>query len=78
MKEKRYEIFNGSKTTMGNYASGGVKGLNGKTKRWQIIDKSAKYFIVPVFDGISNNEKYCCLYCDKNLYKIARDKNLIL
>lgn len=67
----KYDIFCGSIKTMESYAKRGVRGLNPKTMRWQIIDKTANYEVVP--DSIG-----AVLTSDKDLRGIAKTKHLII
>lgn len=73
-EEKWYEIFCGSYNAMKMIASNGAKALNRKTKKFQIIDKKAKYKI----EKDSDSDILYILKCNKNLRKIAENKNLIL
>ena len=66
-----YEIFCGNYEIMKKYKKNGVKALNRKTMKFQIVDKDAKYEI------IKKDEMYV-LTCDKDLRKIAKEKDLIL
>lgn len=70
-----YEIFCGSPETMKHYAEKGVRAINPKTHKWQIIDKNACYEIR------ENAYKWgvgAVLLCDKDLRAIAKEKGLIL
>lgn len=67
----KYEIYCGSKETMESVKERGVRGLNPKTMRWQIVDRAAKYKVV--LDSIGAS-----LFCDIDLRALAEKKNLIL
>lgn len=83
-----YEVFCGSEKTMLMIMERGAKGLNPRTKKYQIIDKNAKYKVR--IDNIIEadkeyqkeyGEKYikcATLLSDKDLRKIAKEKGLIL
>lgn len=60
----------GSFETMKTIKDKGFKALNPKTHKFQIVDKKAKYEIRP--DGIGFS-----LFSDKDLRKIAEEKELI-
>lgn len=45
-----YNVLIGSRETMETVAKRGVKALNPKTMKWQIINKDAKYEVVD--DGV--------------------------
>lgn len=71
-----FEIFVGAKETMESIANSkrGAVALNRNTHRWQTIDKDAKYEVREPKEG-----RLCySLYSDKDLHKIAEDKNLII
>lgn len=57
---------------MDNIMQHGARGLNKKTMRWQVIDKSAEYEVKK-----SDNSGLYFLTSNKNLLKIAEEKNLI-
>ena len=67
----KYGIFCGAKETMESVAKRGVRGLNLKTHKWQVIDKTAKYEVMA--DGIGY-----FLTSDKDLKTIAKKKGLII
>lgn len=69
--EGLYEVYCGAFETMKEVAIKGAKGLNSKTHKWQIIDTTAKYYIMP--DGIG-----AILYSNLDLHKIAKEKELII
>ena len=75
-----YEIFCGSIETMKRIAEEGVKALNPKTMRWQIVNKNAKYEIkedyrIPIGDEIKIG---ATLLSNIDLRKEAEEKGLII
>ena len=68
----KYKVFCGSLETMKKVAERGVRGLNSKTMRWQIVDKTAKYEVEKGIKCLSY------LFSDKDIYKIAEQKQLII
>ncbi|WP_279145954.1 MULTISPECIES: hypothetical protein [Clostridium] len=76
-----FEIFCGSKEAMVSVANRGVTGLNPKTIKWQIIDKTAKYNVREdeTFKDDKGQSHICAtLLSDINLKQIAEEKRLIL
>lgn len=76
-----YLVYAGSLETMQLVSKRGVKGLNRKTRKWQVIDKDAQYTIMNVQEFVSREgEPYTTaeLYADRNLHEIAKVKGLIL
>ena len=83
-----YEVACGSYKAMQILKENGVKGLNPKTHKYQIIDKNAQYKIR--IDKILKadaeyqkeyDEKYikcATLLCNIDLIQIAKEKELIL
>lgn len=71
-----YEIFIGAKSTMESYAATGARGLNRKTMKYQIIDKTAKYEVRKT-ETKEPSELYS-LYSNLDLHNIAKEKNLII
>ena len=84
----KYEIACGSYKAMEMLKLHGVKGLNHKTHKNQIIDKNAQYKIridkILKADKEYQKEydekyiKFATLLCNKNLIQIAEKKGLIL
>lgn len=68
----KYKIFCGAKETMEKIAFRHARGLNPKTMKWQVIDKTAKYEIV------SGKGIIFWLTSNLNLDKIAKQKSLII
>jgi hypothetical protein len=68
----KYEIFCGAECTMKDIAKRGATGLNTKTHKWQIIDKTAKYEVRK-----SNSSSLYFLFSDKDLHAIAEEKGLL-
>ncbi len=66
----KYEIACGSFEAMKRLKEHGVKGLNVKTHKFQIIDKNAEYEIVQI-------DHLFYLKSDKNLLQTAKEKGLI-
>jgi len=84
---KVFEVYIGSHDTMGKIAQRGATGLNRKTMRYQVIDKTAKYSIVDTChkdcvsysDCQAKGHSPCAtLYSDKDLRAIAKEKGLIM
>lgn len=65
-----FSIYCGAFETMKKVAFKGANALNPKTNKWQKIDKTAKYYIMP--DGIG-----ATLYSNLDLKQIAKEKGLI-
>lgn len=65
-----YKIACGDYETMKTIAERGFRALNPKTHKWQVVDRKAKYKVLP--DGIAYT-----LFSDKDLRKIADEKGLI-
>ena len=78
-----FEICCGSKETMQNIInSGGLKALNPKTMKWQIIDTNVDYQIrvdktIPDTESETGFTDCVTLLCNKDLYQIAKDKGLL-
>ena len=70
----KYRILCGGYETMKKVAEKGVKGLNSKTMKWQIVDKGAIYSIRKPDKG----KTLSYLYSDKDLHNIAEQKGLII
>lgn len=68
--EKSIKIVCGSYEAMAMIKERGFKALNPKTKKFQIVDKHAKYEIV-------KEDNLYFLKSDKDLIKIAEKKGLI-
>jgi len=78
-----FTIFVGSEETMTACANHGVRALNPKTMRWQIVDKNVKYQvrIDKAIEDEYSPTGFCnmaTLLCDKDLKAIARGKGLLL
>ena len=70
----KYSIFCGSKETMQNIANRKARALNPKTMRWQVIDSTALYKVVPD----PKSDLLYWLTSNKDLTKIAKVKGLII
>ena len=68
--DKYIRIACGSYDAMAMIKEKGFKALNPKNKKFQIVDKKAKY-------KITKDDKLFFLESDKDLIKIARAKGLI-
>lgn len=66
-----YEIYCGKVTTMESVAKRGVRALNPRTMRYQLVDRRAKYLVTP--DGIG-----ATLCSNLDLRAIAAEQKLIL
>ena len=85
---KMYEVFCGSAKAMLKIMEIGAKGLNPKTRKFQIIDKKARYKVridkIIEADELHQKKygekhiKLATLLSDKDLRKIAEEKGLIL
>lgn len=78
-----FKVFCGSKEAMEAIAQQGVKGLNPKTMKWEIIDKKAKYQVIEdsCDKCISKGEcisKCATLYSDRDLRIFAKQKGLAI
>jgi len=76
-----FEVFCGSKETMEMIASKGARGLNPKTMKWQVIDKTAQYEVREdkrFLDEEGNEHIMADLLSNLDLRTIAKEKGLIL
>lgn len=73
-KEEWHLVFNGALSTMEVIAKRGVRVLNVKTWRWQVLSKTAQYKVVEIdrFIG-SDGQEYVLanLMCNENLRQMA-------
>jgi hypothetical protein len=69
----KHRIYVGEKATMVSAANSGVKALNPKTMRFQLIDKDAKYLVMA--PDVEGSILYS-LYSDRDLVAIAKGKGL--
>jgi phage-related protein len=77
----QYMVYCGSLDTMELIAKRGVKGLNPKTHKWQVVDKDAQYEVKEINHYVNDEgAPYACatLYADRNMREIAKGKGLIL
>lgn len=75
-----FRVCTGGLETMTKIAQKGLKGLNGKTMRYQVIDKNAHYLVIKDREPIVSEEYgvqwLATLYSDLDLQKIAEQKGL--
>lgn len=67
----KHEIFCGSLETMQKVANRGVRALNPRTMKWNVINKKAKYNVVS--SGVLTS-----LFSDIDLCKEAKERGLII
>lgn len=76
-----FEVACGSLETMQKLAKKGLRALNPKTMRYQVIDKNAVYearYHKTIKDTDGNDCVLGLLFCDVDLHKIAKVKGLIM
>lgn len=81
LPEFRYEISYGGREAMENLAKYGLRAFNPKTRKNQVVDKNAKYWVrIDKFFKNSvtgKDDAFCTLLSNVDLLKVIKEKGLV-